>query len=92
MKQTSLSYILHKCKVNDFPRHRVLKYEKRISSNCKFFSHRICTAKSKLDRSLNYWVAIVIILLNIRCLSGFGVSLLLSALESEEDASEDVGH
>ena len=70
----------------------MLKYEKRISSNCKFFSHRICTAKSKLDRSLNYWVAIVIILLNIRCLSGFGVSLLLSALESEEDASEDVGH
>lgn len=69
----------------------MLKYEKRISSNCKFFSHRICTAKSKLDRSLNYWVAIVIILLNIRCLSGFGVSLLLSDAEAREDGGEDVG-
>lgn len=90
-KQTSLSYILHKCKVNDFPRHRVLKYEKIISSNCKFFSHRICTAKSKPDRSLNHWAAMAITLLNIKRLADIAACLLLSILESEEDASEDVG-
>ena len=70
----------------------MLKYEKRISSNCIFFSHRICTAKSKPDRSLNHWAAMTIIELNIRCLGNIEVCLLLSTMESEEDASEDVGH
>ncbi len=91
-KQTSLSYILHKCKVNDFPRHRVLKYEKIISSNCKFFSHRICTAESKPDRSLDRNAIATIMALNIRCLAIIRVRLLLSTMESEEDASEDVGY
>jgi len=69
----------------------VLKYEKIISSNCKFSSHRICTAKSKPDRSLNHWAAMAIMLLNIRCLTNIGACLLLSTMESEEDATEDVG-
>ncbi len=86
-----LELLLYKGKVNDFPRHRVLKYEKIISSNCKFFSYRICTAKSKPDRSLNHWAAMAIILLNISRLADIGESMLLSTLESEEDASEDVG-
>ena len=69
----------------------MLKYEKIISSNCKFFSHRICTAKSKPDRSLSQRAVMAIIVLNISCLEDIEVCLLHSALESEEDASEDVG-
>ena len=50
-EMTSFSYILYKYKDSDFKRDRQLKYEKTISSNCKFLSPGICTSKCKPDRS-----------------------------------------
>lgn len=61
--------------------------KKIISSNCIFFSHRICTAKSKPDRSLNHWAAMAMMALNISYLAAIGEHLLLSTMESEEDAA-----